>query len=328
VVTLALILVGVMTALLLLRGNEPTVSPQPVPSQGPSSAPPTSAPPAALPSDAVSGYLNALAAGDAATALSYAADPVQPGPFMTNKVLAQSIKRAPITDIQVPAVTDQQPSTVSATYRVGKTKVNTSYDVVKASGAWKLSAVHKTIDLGLVRSPSIPMLINGVKVKSDFVDLLPGSYAFTTASPHLTYGPRNVVTITDPKGYANVLDLRIALSDRGRKTAVSLANKSYDACLKTKVPRPRNCPFSWTNPTYRFRSGSTTWRQVGSDPFRKPKVELSGASAQVRIPLRVRISGPCTYQGRSGYTCSGRVTGDALAAIRLDRPKLSVVWLV
>ena len=109
---------------------------------------------------------------------------------------------------------------------------------------------------------------------------------------------------------------------------VSLADKSYDACLRTKVPRPRNCPFAWTNPVHRYRNGSVTWRQLGADPFRKPRVELSGRSARVHIPLRVRISGPCAYQGRSGYTCSGRVTGDAWAAIRMDRPKLSVVWLV
>jgi hypothetical protein len=329
VVALALILVGVTTALVLWR-TDSTVQSQPVQTSvpgGTTASAPTSAPPMALPSDAVSGYLNALAAGDATKALSYAADPVQPGPFMTNKVLAESIKRAPLTAIEVPEVTDQQATTVPASYRLGKTEVNTSYDVVNSSGTWKLATVHKTIDLGLVRSPSMPMLINGVKVNADFVDLLPGSYAFTAGSPNLTYGSKSVVTITDPKGYANVLDLRPSLSDRGRKTAVSLANKSYDTCLRSKVPRPRNCPFSWANPAYRFRSGSVTWRQVGSDPFRKPTVELSGTSATVKIPLRVRISGPCVYQGRSGFTCSGRVTGDAWASIRLDREKLSVAWL-
>ena len=125
---------------------------------------------------------------------------------MTDKVLAESLKRAPITDIDVPVVEDQQATTVPTTYRLGKTAVSTSYDVEKVSGAWKLAAVSKTLDLGLVRSPSIPMLINGVPVNSDFVDLLPGSYAFTTASPNLTYGSRNVVVIKDPKDYANVLD--------------------------------------------------------------------------------------------------------------------------
>ena len=331
VVALALILVAVTTALLVWR-NQPVADPQPIPSRAPggstSSAPPTSAPPAAaLASDAVSGYLKALAAGDASAALSYSADPVQPGPFMTNKVLAQSIKRAPLTAIEVPEVTDQQATTVSANYRLGKTPVSTTYRVVKASGAWKLARVSKPIDLRLVRSPSIPMLINGVRVNSYDVDLLPGSYAFTTASPNLSYGSKNVVVITDPDAYTDVFDLRISLSDQGRKTAVSLANKSYDACLRTKVPRPRNCPFSWTNSIYRFRNGSVTWRQTGADPFRKPNVQLVGLAARVRIPLRVRISGPCTFRGSSAI-CTGSVTGAAVASIRLDREKLSAVWLV
>ena len=48
----------------------------------------SSAPPAALASDAVAGYLNALAAGHAAAALAYSANPVKPGPFLTDEVLA------------------------------------------------------------------------------------------------------------------------------------------------------------------------------------------------------------------------------------------------
>ena len=330
VVALALILIGITTAL-VLRQEQPNVQPQRTASQAPTGTatdPPTSAPPAGpLASDAVSGYLTALAAGDAATALSFAANPVQPGPFMTDKVLAESLKRAPITDIDVPAVEDQQATTVPTTYRLGKTAVSTSYDVEKVSGVWKLAAVSKTIDLGLVRSPSIPMLINGVQVNSDFVDLLPGSYAFTAASPNLTYGSRNVVVIKDPNDYANVLDLRPSLSDQGRKNVASLANRSYDACLRTKVARPPNCPFAWTNSVYRYRSGSVTWRQLGADPFAKPNVQLVGRSARVRIPLRVRITGPCTFSGTSG-TCTGNVTGTGVASIRLDREKLSVVWLV
>ena len=331
VVALALILIAVATALVVGR-NQPVADPQPVPSRAPSggvsSAPPTGAPPpAALASEAVVGYLNALAAGDAARALSYSADPVQPGPFMTNKVLAASIKQSPITEIQVPEVTDQQATTVSASYRLGRTDVDTSYGVVKASGAWKLTKVSKTIDLGLVRSPSIPMLLNGVPVNSNNADLLPGSYAFTTASPNLTYGSRNVVVIADPNAYADVFDLRISLSGQGRKAVVDLANKSYDACLRTKVPRPKNCPFAWTNSIYRFRNGSVTWRQLGADPFRKPNVQLIDRSARVGIPLRVRISGRCTFRG-SAAICTGNVTGRGVASIRLDRGKLAVVWLV
>ena len=136
-----------------------------------------------------------------------------------------------------------------------------------------------------------------------------------------------MVVIKDPKDYANVLDLRISLSDQGRKTVVSLANKSYDACMKTKVPRPRNCPFAWTNPVHRYRNGSVTWRQIGSDPFNKPTVQLAGRTARVRIATQGADLGTVRVPGPVGLTCSGSVTGTGVASIRVDREKLSVVWL-
>ena len=109
----------------------------------------------------------------------------------------------------------------------------------QVGGAWKLSAVHKTVDLGLIRSPSIPIRINGVKVTSDFVDVLPGTYAFTTESPLLSLGSKAVMVVKHPNDYANVLDLRVGLSDAGRKKVVDLTRKSYNACLKSKITRPK-----------------------------------------------------------------------------------------
>ena len=48
-------------------------------------------------------------------------------------------------------------------------------------------------------------------------DVLPGAYAFTTASPNLTLGSKAVVTVKHPNDYANVLDLRVGLSAAGNK---------------------------------------------------------------------------------------------------------------
>ena len=71
VIALVLIVIGVVAAVLVR--NDPTVTTVPSPNTStsgsvppPTSAPPTSAPPAEKASDAVSGYLNALAAGDIA----------------------------------------------------------------------------------------------------------------------------------------------------------------------------------------------------------------------------------------------------------------------
>jgi hypothetical protein len=330
VIALALVLVGVMTAVLVRSRSAAAPSPSPIQTSagGPAPSATPSAPPAgSLASDAVAGYLNALAAGDADRALAYAVGSVPAGPFMTDKVLAESVKRAPITQINVPEVSDPLASTVTASYRIGKTPVTVNYGVQQVGGAWKLTAVYKTLDLGLVRIPSIPILLNGVKVTSDFVDVLPGSYAFTTESPLLTLGSKAVMVIRHPNDYANVLDLRVGLSDAGRKTVVNLARQRYNACLKTRVPRPANCPFSWTNPQYRFRANAARWRQVGADPFAKPEVTVLERSARVTIPLRVRISGPCTFNGTSG-TCTGNVTGTGVAAVQLDQKQLKAVWLV
>ena len=109
---------------------------------------------------------------------------------MTDQVLAASVKRAPITQIDVPAVNDPAASTVSATYILGTTPVTVDYEVQQVGGVWKLAAVHKTLDLGLVRSPSFPMLINGVQVTSDAVDVLPGRVRIHDESPNLTYGSK------------------------------------------------------------------------------------------------------------------------------------------
>ena len=75
---------------------------------------------ASRPSDAVAGYLQALAAGDAVAALSFAADPAPTGPLLTNEVLVESGDRAALTEIQVPVVEDQNATSVSATYTLGK----------------------------------------------------------------------------------------------------------------------------------------------------------------------------------------------------------------
>jgi hypothetical protein len=328
VLALVLIMVGVSTA--LLWRYQRTAQSQSARSQAPggtsaSTSPTSGPPPPALASDAVSGYLNALAAGDADAALSYSAHPVQPGPLLTNKVLVQSIKRTPLTDIQVPQVTDEQAVYVSATYRLGRTWVNASYKVVKVPSGWKLATVSNTIDLDLNRTP-LPVLINGVKVTSDEVNLLPGSYAFTTPFRYLTYGSKNVLLVTDPTTYVNGYDLNVSLSARGRKTVVSLADRSYDACLRTKVPRPRNCPFAWTDSTYRYRNGSVRWRQIGDDPFKNPNVQLASRSAKVIIGFNVTITGPCVYRGTSYPSCTWPVINAAVASIRLDRKKLAVVW--
>ena len=173
---LAVILMAVVAVVVATRagsaanpgGNTGTQGQQTNPSQG--NAPQG----AARPSDAVAGYLQVLAAGDAIAALSYAADPAPTGPLLTNEVLVESGKRAALTEAaimptvkSIAVVEDQNATSVSATYTLGDAVVSESFDVVKVADTWKLSRAVKDLDISFIVGGSVPVKINGVTMDQD-----------------------------------------------------------------------------------------------------------------------------------------------------------------
>jgi hypothetical protein len=280
-----------------LGGNTSTQGQQTNPSQG-------SGPQGAVrPSDAVAGYLQALAAGDAVAALSYAADPAPTGPLLTNEVLVESGERAALTEIQVPAVDDQNATSVSATYTLGDSAVSESFDVVKVSDTWKLSRAVKDLDINFIVGGPVPVKINGVTVDQDSVAVLPGSYSFTTGLPYVGYGSKNVVLVKSPYVEAD----------------------TYNRCLDINSLKPKNCPIKFDS-KYSYKKSTINWQQVGGNPFRKAKVTLDGTQARVEIPLKLKLTASCSSQGRAG-NCSGTLSGKAVAFVKVTSKPLEVKWL-
>ena len=322
--TLAVILMAVLAVVVATRGRQaanPASTIQAQQNQSQSAAPKN----ASRPSDAVMGYLQALAAGDAVAALSFGADPAPTGPLLTNEVLARSGKRAELTEIQVPAVDDQNATSVSATYTLGDSAVSESFDVVKVADTWKLSRTVKDLDIGFIVGGSAPVKINGVDVDQDSVAVLPGSYAFTTGLPYVGYGSKNVVLVKSPYVEADTYRIQSQLTKSGEKAVVSATRKSYNKCLDANSLSPDNCPIKFES-KYSYNKSTITWRQVGSDPFRKAKVSLGGTQARVELPLNLRITGSCSYQGRSGK-CSGELNGRSVAVVKVTTKRLNVKWL-
>ena len=239
------------------------------------------------PSDAVTAYLQALAAGDAVAALSYAADPAPTGPLLTNEVLVESRNRAALTAIQVPVVEDQNAKSVSATYTLGNSAVSESFDVVKVGDTWRLSRAVKDLDLSFIVGGSVPVKINGVEVDQDSVAVLPGSYEFTTGLRYVGYGSKNVVLVKSPYVEADTYRIQSKLTKSGKKAVISATEKSYNKCLRANSLNPKNCPMKFDS-KYRYKS-TITWRQAGGDPFRKPKVTFGGTQARIEIPLNLRL---------------------------------------
>jgi hypothetical protein len=280
---------------------------------------------AARPSDAVAAYLQALAAGDATTALSFAADPAPTGPLLTNEVLAASLERAPVTRIDVPVVEDQNAKSVSATYSLGSSAVSESFDVVKVGEVWKISRAVKDLDISFIVDGSVPVKINGVKVTEDSVAVLPGSYAFTTGLRYIGYGSKNVVLVKSPYVEADTYQIQSQLTKAGKKAVISATEKSFNKCLQQHSLSPSNCPQKFKS-KYEYNKSTITWQKAGGDPFRKPAVSFSGTQARVEVPINLKLSGSCTHQGRSG-NCSGTLTGKSIAVVKVTSKPLKVRWL-
>jgi hypothetical protein len=281
---------------------------------------------ASRPSDAVAGYLQALAAGDAVAALSFAADPAPTGPLLTNEVLVESGDRAALSEIQVPVVEDQNATSVSATYTLGKSTVSESFDVVKVADNWKLSRAVKDLDISFIVGGSVPVMINGVEVDQESVAVLPGSYAFTTGLPYVGYGSKNVVLVKSPYVEADTYRIESQLTKSGRKAVISATKKSYNKCLDAHSLSPKNCPMNFESKNS-YRKSTITWRQAGGDPFRRAQVTFSGTQARIEIPLNLRLTATCTdQQGRSGI-CSGKLTGMSAAIVKVTTKPLTVKWL-
>ncbi len=328
VVALALIVLGVGTALLLinLRQTASTDSGGSAASSGATSPGRTTAA-ATGASDAVEAYLTALSTGDAAKALSYGATKPTERSMLTDKVLVKAGKRAPLSAIDVPAVDGQSSATVQASYKIGKTPVTESFEVIKQGEAWKLERVAAEVELGLVRTASVPLLINGTRVTKKAVSLFPGSYTFSTGLTYLDYGAEPTILIKTPSAFPNTSQLAVRVNAKGKDAAVAAVKKSYAKCLKSSDSAPAKCPNRWTSSDAKWRPGTVDWAQRGSDPFKKAKVVTSGVYAQVTIPLRVELSGTCTQRGRTGRCVGASITGTSIAVVSLQTNKPKVRWL-
>lgn len=281
----------------------------------------------ARPSDAVLGYLTALSSKDAQKALSYGQSEPTESSMLTDKALSAALKDAPLTAIEVPQVDSENEASVEASYQLGKRTVTETFDVVKQGDEWKLRRVAAEIELGPVRSGSVPLLVNGTKVSKDLVSLFPGSYKISTGLKYSDYGKDSTVLVRSPSGSPDTSQLAVRITAEGKSAAVAAAKKSYTRCLKSDDPAPSKCPNRWTSNAAKWRKGTVDWEQRGSDPFKKAKVTTSGLFAQVQIPLRVELSGTCTQGGRTGRCVGATITGTSISVVSLETNSPKVRWL-
>ncbi|HZA03477.1 MAG TPA: hypothetical protein VE617_02870, partial [Propionibacteriaceae bacterium] len=335
---LALVIIGVGAAFLVNRSTDTTTDPiDPTSTGGPGggSAPPTAAsttapPPASSQADqSVKSYLEALAAGNATAALSLGKEQPNDKSFLTDAVLAESNKRAPITDIKVSPPDSEYDSSIDASYKMGDQQVNETFTVQKQGDVYLLYDVTQDVNLEGIRSRTLPMQINGVGVTADKIDLFPGSYVLTTGNDYIAYGGGPMV-ITSPGDYPSAYDHRPAITEAGTKAVVAAAKSKLNGCLEQAKFKPSGCPFLniRENPGQNITESSLR-RKVTEDPFTnvEPRMDYQDPSiAEFSITVRWSATASGTEGGQRASFEIPSVTDFTTVRARLTNDPVKVTF--
>ncbi|MFG6503722.1 hypothetical protein [Microbacterium sp. P05] len=225
-ILLAAVVVGVLIAVVSNLGNRPTAG---------SGDPDT---PTSTPAGVVRGYLEALAASDAETALSFISDPPAASPFLTDAALETSNALGPITDIEVTEPEDADFSiTVSATYSVGTEVVTAEYSVNEydTEGEWSMTAGTADLMLTSSRFAGLDMTLNGEPLDSDTVAVFPGTYELATTTPNFEVTGETIVTVREPFDYPSLSDVQASLTEEGAQLFRTTVQDAVAVCLASKT---------------------------------------------------------------------------------------------
>lgn len=314
---------AVVAALLLIRGG---VAPG-------GTASPESA------TQTVQEYLTALSEGRAADALvQLNPDYIQDDSLLTDEVLADSLTRAPLTDIMIGEAVDEGYGnfTVPVTYTLGDTPVVDELRVREDSGTYHVAMALATISL----DDGLDLIVNGAAPASDSPDVFPGSYSLEAAHEYLTFdgGPLMVTKSNDYKGS---YDLDLVVTEEGVAMFREKVIAEAQACLASTALDPGCGPDSVLGDTLNdgtpLRDGSIERTQ---DAEARAQLESITPEPSYSAPHVISVSGyelggfgviaDCQTEGGGWAPCelwgfgSGLGFGDP--SINLNNADLVVEW--
>lgn len=278
---------------------------------------------------AVKGYLEALQSGDVEKAMGYGPAGSGSQVLLNSESYKVSLAASPITNIVVQSA-DATASTIHASYQLGTQAVVADYKVVKNDdGNWRLSASTTTVRLEAKRGANVPLLMNGTAVGQVVeIELLPGTYTFTTGLPYLQYQTTTKITVNDLSYNKPIAELPLDVTPEGKDALNRATLQSLRNCLGVQQLAPTNCPIREAANKPLVMS-SIQRRLLVDDPTNsaqwtsnKDEPELAQASVTVQYVVTA------TY-------ADGGTTGDVpftkLWTVKVDASKtsgqdLSILW--
>lgn len=179
-------------------------------------------------------YMTALSEGRAADALALIdSNYITDNTLLTDEVLADSLSRAPMTDVVVGEAVEEAGTSsynVPVTYNLGDTPVSDQLHVMTWDDEPKLSSVLGSLSL----TEDLEVTVNGVPASGSSLDVFPGSYEIDAVAEYLTYagGP---LLFTKSGEYLGSYELELNVTDEGITMFREKVIAEAEACLASKA---------------------------------------------------------------------------------------------
>lgn len=268
---------------------------------------------------AVVAYLEALARGDAATALSYGKSQPVSTELLTDEILGRQIAKWPITDIRVLDTTDNSVvSQVHVTAKFGN-EVSEAKLLVEKHGGWKLSNAFIKVDKTQIGQKDAETLT----VFGEPVDqpryVFPGWVDVGSSSPYLSVTSKPMMLQELATG-ASVMSMSFKLSDSGEQAIRTAITDSFALCTNSNLIRPPGCPVRIGAPNY--VDGTATWGPIeGAETFKIIPLP-SAMTASVIGTLTATI----TVQHTNGMTPTNTLTVPVSGTADLTTSPPKLTW--
>ncbi len=286
---------------------------------------------------AAEAYLKAISEGRAADALALLSSTPTDASLLTNEVLADSLKRAPITEI---VVSDPGPDSsgwfdVPVSYKLGDQAVTDTYKITTYSGSKLISG---TANLSMPYSAKgLDTTVNGVKPTSDYPEVFPGSYQFGTTQKYFTFGDSATVLVKNSDDTSSSSSsITPTLDAEGTKIFREKIVAAADACLASKALNAGcglDVPAVISSGKTQVRDGSLTRTMKAEARSQLENVEPRlGSSRAVVVSAKgslgsVDIAAECNSgSGWSPCTIWGFGLGFDTPSIDFSKPDLTVTW--
>lgn len=288
--------------------------------------------PKAQAQEAVQKFMTALAAGKAEDVKSYLSESVDRS-LITDAVLQESLKKAPITDIKIPEPKEQQKEVFAfdVGYAIGGKQGILPIEATlpqNKNETPKLKPEMTRIVLRLFEG--LPVTVNGVKSEQKTPTVLPGTYTIGIDNQYYTVEEPNTVTVTDTITVGK--ELKPALSETGTTAFRAKLKETVEACLAEKT-LASSCKLTVpaSNGEYVFQEG-TVQRTMDTSGLDSVKLILNATNPTIAktsgtLP-KVNYAFGCTKAGQP-TSCEFSRGGPQLkvASIDMTKPELTVSWL-